>query len=187
LRTKTLDPGTYSTLYNGLVTKETATKALSPGQLADIAGVSTDTLRYYERKGLLTSARAQNGYRRYSEQAVGRVRLIRRAVAIGMTLDQISDVLKVRDKGGSPCRQVRELAAARLKELEEAAREIEEVSAELKALIESWDSKLAQTPNGAPALLLESLPNSALTSQRIVRDVSSARKRGRNKKERKRS
>jgi len=155
-----------------------ATNTLTPVQLARLTGVSTDTLRYYERKGLLAPARNQsNGYRSYPAAAAGKVRLIQRAMAIGMTLDQISRVLKVRDKGGSPCRQVREMAAAKLIELEEAGREIELAASELRALIRSWDSKLAGTPAGGQALLLESLPESTLTSQRIIRDLSGARKR----------
>jgi len=186
MRKKGLDPGIYSSLYNDQVQKDSVNEALSPAQLARLAGVSTDTLRYYERKGILVPVRTANGYRRYQPHSIGRVRLVRRALAIGMTLDQISDVLTIRDEGGSPCQRVRELAAARLKELEEAAREIELVSAELRGLIESWDSKLEQTPIGAPALLLETLPDSALTSQRIIRDLSSARKRRGNKNERKR-
>ena len=154
-----------------------ANKDLSPSQLATLAGVSTDTLRYYERKRLLAPARSPNGYRRYSAGAVDRVRLIRRALAIGMSLNQISGVLKVREAGGSPCRQVRDLAAAKLKELEEAAREIELVSSELRSLIKSWDATLSATPAGGQALLLESLPDSSLTSQQLIRDLSGARKK----------
>ncbi|HUK92260.1 MAG TPA: MerR family transcriptional regulator [Blastocatellia bacterium] len=152
-----------------------STDDLTPAQLARLAGVSTDTLRYYERKGLLSPARNKsNGYRHYQTGAVGRVSLIRRALAIGLSLDQIAGILKVRDKGGSPCRQVRDLAVAKLRELEAAASEIESVAAELRNLIKSWDSKLAATPAGDRALLLESLPDSALTSQQIIRDISSA-------------
>jgi DNA-binding transcriptional MerR regulator len=158
--------------------KELPVETLMPSELARLTGVSTDTLRYYERKGLLKPLRNKsNGYRRYPVAAVARVLVIRRALAIGMTLDQISSVMKVRDTGGSPCRQVREMAAAKLRELEAAAREIESVASELRGLIRSWDSKLADTPTGSQALLLESLPDSLLTSQRIIRDLSSARNR----------
>jgi DNA-binding transcriptional MerR regulator len=156
---------------------------LLPSQLARLTGVSTDTLRYYERKGLLKPLRNRsNGYRRYPVAAAGKVRLIRRALAIGMTLDEISSVLKVRDSGGSPCRRVREMAAAKLRELEEAVREIESVASDLRDLIRSWDSKLAATPETGQALLLESLPDSLLTSQLLIRDITVVRNRHRNKK-----
>jgi len=179
---KELDPGINSRVYNDRV-KDDPTQALSPAQLAGLTGVSTDTLRYYERKGLLKPVRNRsNGYRRYPVGAAGKVRLIRRALAIGMTLDEISSVIKVRDSGGSPCRRVRDMVAAKLRELEDTVREVESVAAELRALIRSWDSKLAATQGGEQALLLESLPDSLLTSQRIIRDLSSARNGRRNKK-----
>ena len=74
---------------------------LSSGQLADLAGVSRDTLRHYERKGVLPRAlRGQNGYRQYAPEALQRVQLVRRALSVGFTLDELSKVLKVRDAGG---------------------------------------------------------------------------------------
>ena len=72
--------------------------ALSSGKLADLAGVSRDTLRHYERKGVLPRAlRSQNGYRQYPPEALQRVQLIRRALSVGFTLDELAKVLKVRD------------------------------------------------------------------------------------------
>src|SRR6266404_5381549 len=86
------------------------------GELAKAAGVSTDTLRHYERKGLLTPRRSPNGYRAYPAQALDRVRLVRTALALGFRLDDLARVFKVRSNGGAPCRQVRALAAAKLDE-----------------------------------------------------------------------
>ena len=61
---------------------------LRAGELAQLAEVSTDTLRHYERKGLLAAPRRSvNGYREYPKSALGRVRLVRRALEIGFTLD----------------------------------------------------------------------------------------------------
>ena len=62
-------------------------RAMSPSELARLTGISTDTLRHYERKRVLgIPARSQGGYRLYPPEAVGRVRLVRRALAIGFTL-----------------------------------------------------------------------------------------------------
>jgi hypothetical protein len=58
-------------------------RPLRSGELARLSGVSADTLRHYERKGLLKSRRASNGYREYQRRAVERMRLIRNALAIG--------------------------------------------------------------------------------------------------------
>ena len=68
------------------------------GELAELAGVSTDTLRHYEYKGVLAHPlRKTNGYRQYPASALPRVRLIRRALAVGFTLDELAAVLHVRE------------------------------------------------------------------------------------------
>ena len=67
--------------------------------LARLAGVSPDTLRHYEAKGLLPrAARSKNGYREYPAEALARVGLVRRAVALGFTLDELARI-NVRGKG----------------------------------------------------------------------------------------
>src|SRR3954469_24807109 len=92
---------------------------LLAGELARLAGVSTDTLRHYERKGVLPKPRRLgNGYRKYPATSVDRVRLIRRALSVGFTLDELAQFLKARDRGQSPCREVRALAEKKLDELE---------------------------------------------------------------------
>ena len=69
------------------------------GELAELAGVSSDTLRHYERKGVLARPlRKANNYRLYPTSALQRVRLILRAIAVGFTLDELASVLSVRDR-----------------------------------------------------------------------------------------
>lgn len=108
-----LDTGINSILYTSIM--EENFKHLPfwlAGELAAAAGVSTDTLRHYERKGVLPKPnRASNGYRRYPANALERVRLIRNALAVGFTLDELSRFLSERDQGGAPCGAVRALAA----------------------------------------------------------------------------
>src|ERR1700730_16243192 len=88
------------------------------GELAELAGISTDTLRHYERKSVLPRPlRKANGYRQYPASALQRVRVIRRALAVGFTLDELAGVLSVRDSGGAPCKEVRALAAAKLSDI----------------------------------------------------------------------
>ena len=92
------------------------------GELAELAGVSTDTLRHYERKGVLARPlRKANDYRQYPASALQRVRLIRRALAVGFTLDELATVFGVRDRGGAPCMEVRSLPAAKLADVETRA------------------------------------------------------------------
>ena len=133
-------------------------KTLSPSELARLTGVSTDTLRHYERKRVLgRPARSQSGYRRYPSQAVERVRLVRRALAIGFTLDELAGVLSERDRGRAPCRNVRALVAERLAELETRLRDLTELRDDLRALLGEWDLRLARIPIGVQARLLDLL------------------------------
>lgn len=146
-----------------VVAKKTSqNSSLSASQLAHLAGVSTDTLRHYERKGLLESRRSPNGYREYSQDCVDRMRLIRNALAIGFGLDDLAAILKIRDSGGAPCRQVRTRAAAKLDELETLLREMTILRDEMRRLLVDWDQRLESTSDNAPARLLESLSNSNL-------------------------
>jgi DNA-binding transcriptional MerR regulator len=128
------------------------------GELAKAAGVSTDTLRHYERKGVLQRPRrAPNGYRQYPPEALDRVLLVRRALAVGFTLDELARVLSARDRGGAPCREVRALAAAKLAEVEERLAQLTELRGELRATLGEWDARLALTSDGGRAGLLEAL------------------------------
>jgi DNA-binding transcriptional MerR regulator len=127
-----------------------------PAQLAALVGVSTDTLRHYERKGLLLSSRSANGYRAYPPDAVDRVRLVQRALTVGFTLDELASVVRVRDRGGAPCRRVRALAAAKLASMETRLRDLRALRDELRELLEQWDQRLANTPPGRRARLLQS-------------------------------
>jgi DNA-binding transcriptional MerR regulator len=128
------------------------------GELAELAGVSSDTLRHYERKGVLARPlRKANDYRQYPAAALQRVRLIRRALAVGFTLNELAAVLNVRDHGGAPCTEVRTLAAAKLSEVETRLREMTELRDELRAVLKDWDARLARHAPGQRAHLLESL------------------------------
>jgi len=128
------------------------------GELAQLAGVSSDTLRHYERKRVLARPfRQTNDYRQYPESALQRVRLIRRSLAVGFTLDELSVVLRVRDGGGAPCSEVRTLAAAKLADVEIRLREITDLRNELKSILKDWDKRLETRAPGERMHLLESL------------------------------
>ncbi|MCU1283879.1 MAG: transcriptional regulator, MerR family [Acidobacteriales bacterium] len=132
--------------------------AYRSGELAHIAGVSPDTLRYYERKGILPlPQRTQSGYRIYPAKAIDRVSLIRSALSIGFSIHELSRILKQRDAGNPPCHQVHQLAKEKLSQVESQLREIKSLRRNLQKLVRAWDAKLANTPAGEPALLLASL------------------------------
>lgn len=158
-RFRGLDPGTDSGVY----TRDVATKAskrgsLRSGELAKLAGVSTDTLRHYERLGVLPAARRQaNGYREYDPDAIEHLRLVRSALAVGFTLTELARILQVRRRGGVPCREVRNLAAGKLSEIDALLRDMTEMRNRLRATLKGWDARLERAGAGEPAGLLEAL------------------------------
>jgi DNA-binding transcriptional MerR regulator len=131
---------------------------LLAGALARQTGVSTDTLRHYERKGVLPAPRRlANGYRSYPPEALMRVRVIRAALALGFTLDELAPLLRARDRGRPPCVAVRELAAAKLAAAETQIAELTQLVAAMRQLLATWDGRLRAAAPGEPALLLENL------------------------------
>ncbi len=137
------------------------------GELAESAGVSTDTVRHYERNGVISKPRrAANGYRLYRSDALEQIVLVRRAIAVGFTLKELAEIFAERDKGNPPCRKVRAIAAAKLADLENHLREIKILHAELGKTIADWDEQLAQQSGENPAKLLESLVVSPTDNQR---------------------
>lgn len=91
----------------------------SIGELADAAGVGVETLRFYEREGLLpTPPRKRSGYRQYPPDALARVLFIRRAKELGFTLKEIAELLELRVDPDKSCRDVRALARAKILDVE---------------------------------------------------------------------
>jgi DNA-binding transcriptional MerR regulator len=145
-------------------------KLLSPSELARLTGVSTDTLRHYERKRVLgLPTRSDSGYRRYPLEAVARVRLVRRALTIGFTLDELARVLSERDRGGTPCRKVRTLVAERLAELDTRLGDLTEIRDDLGILLRDWDRRLARIPAGTQARLLDLLADRPVVDRAVAR------------------
>lgn len=131
---------------------------LRSGELASRAGVSTDTLRYYEQKGMLSPPpRSSNGYRCYPAESLERVQMVRSALRIGFSIDELSRVLRVRQSGGVPCRSVRAMASAKLSELRQRQMEIAQLCRMLQAVIQRWDRQLGRTAPGECAHLLDTL------------------------------
>ena len=86
------------------------TNELHIGELAQTSGVPAKTIRFYEEIDLLPPAqRAENGYRLYDAEDVQRLRFIRNARSLGFTLDDLKEVLALRDQGDAPCRYVAHL------------------------------------------------------------------------------
>ncbi|KKD61272.1 zinc-responsive transcriptional regulator [Grimontia sp. AD028] len=111
-------------------------KMLQIGQLAKRAGVSGDTLRFYEKVGLLQPAsRSESGYRLYDEDAVSRVHFIIKGKRIGLTLEEIQELLEIRlEATQHSCAEVKGITQKKLDELDEKIAELTEIRAALKKL-----------------------------------------------------
>ena len=151
-RNNSLDPGIGSRAHNGEVMAfGNLNGGLRSGDLAHAAGVSADTLRHYERLGILKKPpRTSNGYRVYSREALDRVLLIQNALAVGFSLRELTSILSVRDRGGAPCRQVVELAAEKVLKLDEQIEQLTRLRNSLKQKVKEWNHLLDSVPNGGP-------------------------------------
>jgi MerR family transcriptional regulator, copper efflux regulator len=126
------------------------------GRLAQASGVSADTIRYYEKIGLLPRARrTANGYREYPDGAANRIRVIRNAVQLGFPLVEIAKVLRIRDAGGAPCRQVRDYALFLVAQIEQKIAQLSDERRAMAKMIRVWDERLAQAGPSDRAHLLE--------------------------------
>jgi DNA-binding transcriptional MerR regulator len=155
-----LDPGMYSRVDTcSMAITESPRPSLRSGELAQAAGISSDTLRHYERLGILKKPpRTDGGYRAYPADALDRVNLIRNALASGFTLRELTTILQVRDGGGAPCQHVAELAREKVNQLEIQITQLARLRDSLKLTIREWDVRLKRMPKGGHARLLESLP-----------------------------
>ncbi len=117
------------------------------GELAALAGVTPDTLRYYERLGLLASTRrTQAGYRLYDRSMAERIGFIHKAQALGLTLEEVREVLRVAGGASPPCEHVRALLATRLQEVQARISELESLRRTLaRALTRSRSLPLARS------------------------------------------
>jgi MerR family Zn(II)-responsive transcriptional regulator of zntA len=105
------------------------------GALAKRVGINPKTIRYYEQVRLLPPARrTPSGYRDYTDEDAARLEFIRSAKALGVTLDEIKEVLAFRDRGTAPCPYVLQLIDAKVEEIAQRIRGLRLLAADLKRL-----------------------------------------------------
>ena len=115
--------------------------SLTIGKLAEASGVGIDTVRFYERTGLIRKpARSAAGYRLYAAAEISRLRFIRRAKGLGFSLEEIAELLRLND-GQGPRASVRELARRRLDEIERKLRELQALQHSLQGLVQHCDGE----------------------------------------------
>lgn len=138
--------------------KRPVSELMRIGELAVRSGLSPDTLRHYERLGLLACAeRTTGGFRLYASDALRRVQTIQGALALGFKLRELATLLRARASGRPPCRAARRIAGERLEEVERELVRLSQLRDALRTAVEHWDERLLQTADGEPARLLDSL------------------------------
>lgn len=114
-------------------------KKMTIGRLADAAGVNVETVRFYQRSGLLDEPdRPGSGYRTYTEEDVRRIRFIKRAQMLGFTLEEIASLLKL--EGSQTCAETRELAARKLAMVESKLADLASMREALAELVARCDT-----------------------------------------------
>lgn len=121
---------------------ETASGMYKIGEVAKLSGVGIETLRFYEKSGLLDRpARTASGYRVYDASIIDRLAFIKKAQVLGFTLDEIRELISHKRAGESPCGHVRAKVKSRLGELDERIRQMTLYRDELAAELKQWEKK----------------------------------------------
>lgn len=109
------------------------------GNLAKHAGVTVQTVRFYERRGLLPKPqRRESGYRLYGEEDLRRLRFIRQAKALGFSLDEIREFLQMRKRGMCPCADVIKIGEQHLRDVEQQIADLTRFRDELHRAVRKW-------------------------------------------------
>jgi MerR family copper efflux transcriptional regulator len=115
-------------------------KSLTIGRLAKQAGVNLETVRFYERKGLLPRPpRSESGYRLFAEDAVQRLRFIRRAQELGFSLKEIGELLSLRVSRSTRSGDIRARAEAKIADIEARIKSLESIKKTLRKLTRVCD------------------------------------------------
>lgn len=149
------------------------------GEVAERAGVTAATVRYYESIGLLKKpARSGGGYRRYSEATVAELEFIKKARALGFSLEEIAEIVQLTRAGKRPCARVMDLAKARLADVDDQMRKLSAFRNQLAAEISRWEAPIASECGGMCQMIQSSSPNAGAEFPDNGLKLRRGRKRG---------
>lgn len=142
---------------------------LKIGELATRAGVAVQTLHYYERFGLLPKpGRSPSNYRLYSPEVLRRVQFIKKAQALGFTLEEVKEILDLHAQGRAPCRCVADVGKKHLEEIDARIAALHAFRRALAAVVPKWEQKTSQQRKCAGEFcdLIEGLTQVPVTPKR---------------------
>ena len=114
---------------------------LTVGKLASAAGVGVETIRFYQKRGLLAAPEVSKGYRHYEERDVARIQFIKRAQAIGFTLKEIGELIELEQDSAAQCGVVKERADEKIAAIDAKLADLERMRLELVKLSSSCPSE----------------------------------------------
>ena len=117
-------------------------RLLQIGEVARESGTPVDTIRYYEKTGLIDKpSRSEGGFRKYAGESVEKLRFIRKAQSLGFSLREIKGIIQCSKEGLKPCcNLVRKLFTGKISEFEGKIKELERMKRELESLLFDWVS-----------------------------------------------
>ena len=126
-------------------------KALKRGNLAKMAAVNIETIRYYEKQGILPEPdRSPSGYRQYNEETVNRIRFVKRAQKLGFSLSEIKQLLKLSEGEITDCDEVKDIALKKLEAIREKIINLQKLDSILSNLATQCDRQ--QSIKGCPII-----------------------------------
>ena len=151
---------------------------LTVSQLARIAGVGPDSIRHYERLGIVPKAeRSPAGYRLWTAQEVQYLKWVASAKRAGFTLHELGEIFRMYRAGSAPCRTVRDLLQQKLADLDRDIDELSNLRTELRGVFVRWKGRLRRASSGEFVPLFDDLHNVPVT-QSTAALTRKSRKRG---------
>ena len=115
------------------------------GQVTNLSGIPIRTIRYYESLGLVeSSGRTEGGFRQFSTDVLTRLAFIKRAQSLGLSLEEIRDILQVYDQGQPPCGEIKEKLEEKLSQIDSQITQLLTLRAEIGELLDGWNNKAIQ-------------------------------------------
>lgn len=116
-------------------------KLLFIGQVTVLSGVPIRTIRYYESLGLIkTCGRTEGGFRQFSLDVLARLSFIKRAQSLGLSLEEIGQILQVYDGGFPPCDEIQQKLEDKILEIDRQIKQLLTLRGELRGLLSGWES-----------------------------------------------
>jgi DNA-binding transcriptional MerR regulator len=140
-----LDSGVYSRVYLGFMERKHTITGMQIGAVAARSGLTVDTVRFYEKQRLVAKPlRTAGGFRLYTEADIDRLSFVHQAQALGFSLEEIRELLLLRDAGSETCLHVHDLLSEKLAAVQQKIADLRRMERQLKSAKERCDQALAR-------------------------------------------